>query len=116
VLAYSDPGDALRVRVRSAGRLLISAVVGLDDLGAENASPRVTIAVNVDKKVESEAHVGMTSGQVIQVPTQALVHVSAGTHTAGLRLGPHYYSSRSENVLVVPVSIIATVLPAAPAH
>jgi hypothetical protein len=116
VLAHSDPGDALRISVHSAGRLLISAVAGLDDRGTPDASVRVTIAVNVDKKVESEAHIGMTSGQVIQVPTQALVPVSTGTHTVGLAVGAQYYSSRSENVLVAPVSIIATALPAAPAH
>jgi hypothetical protein len=115
VRTYSTPGRTLRLSVRSAGWLLITAVAGLNDHGAPQASANVTLRVIVDKKVESETQTKVTGGQVAQVPTQALVSVSAGSHTVGLSIDADY-SSRPENVLVAPVSIIATALPAAPAH
>jgi hypothetical protein len=111
----SAPSDELHLSVRSSGRLQISAVAGLDDRGTAGASADVTVQVIVDKKVESEGQTTMTSGQILQVPAQALVPVSAGAHTVGLEVGADY-SARPENVLVAPVSIIATVLPAATAH
>jgi hypothetical protein len=110
---YSAPGHQLRVSVHSAGQLLISAVAGLNDRGALGASAEVTVRVIVDKNVESKAQIEVTSGQIVQIPAQALVPVSAGAHTIGLSVEANY-SSRPENVLVAPVSIIATTLPAAP--
>jgi hypothetical protein len=110
--SYSAPGHQLRVSVHSAGRLLISAVAGLNDRGAPGASAEVTVRVIVDESIESEAQTKVTSGQIFQVPAQALVPVSAGAHTIGLSVEADY-SSRPENVLVAPVSIIATALPAA---
>ncbi len=54
----------------------------------------------------------MTGGQLLQVPAQALVPATAGTHTVGISIDADY-SARPENVFVAPVSIIATVLPPA---
>jgi hypothetical protein len=113
VRTYSAPGHQLNVSVHSAGRLLVSAVVGIDDQGAPGATGRVTARVIVDKHVESEAQTEVSGGQIFQVPAQALVPVSAGAHTIGLSIEADY-SSRPENILVAPVSIIATTLPAVP--
>jgi hypothetical protein len=110
---YSAPGHQLRLRVHSAGRLLISAVAGLNDRGAADASAEVTVRVILDNRVESETQTQASSGQRLQIPAQALVPVSAGAHTIGLAVEADY-SSRPENVLVAPVSIIATTLPALP--
>jgi hypothetical protein len=110
VRTYSTPGHQLRLNIHSAGRLLISAVAGFNDRGAPGASAEVTVRVIVDKSVESEAQAKMTSGQIFQIPAQALVPVSAGAHTIGLSIEADY-SSRPENVLVAPVSIIATAVP-----
>lgn len=112
VQTYSPPGHQLRLSIHSTGRLLISAVAELNDRGAPGASAKVTVRVIVDKSVVSEAQTEVTSGQGFQVPAQALVPVSAGAHTIGLSIEADY-SSRPENVLVAPVSIIATTLPAA---
>lgn len=75
----------------------------------------MTVRLIVDKSVESEAQTEVSTGQTSQMPAQALVPVSAGAHTIGLSIEADY-SSRPENVLVAPVSIIATTLPAAPAR
>ena len=71
----------------------------------------MTVRVIVDKRVESEAQTDVSSGQVSQIPTQALTPVSAGAHTVGLSIEADY-SSRPETVAVAPVSIIATAHPA----
>jgi hypothetical protein len=75
----------------------------------------VTVSVIVDDNVVREIQTKMTGGQVLQLPTQALVPVSAGAHTVGLSVGADY-SVRPENVLVAPLSIIAMALPATSAH
>jgi hypothetical protein len=105
-----SPGHELHINVRFAGRLLVSAIAGLTDHGAPEASANVTVQVIVDKNVESEVQTKITGGQVVQVPTQALISVSAGAHTVGLAVEADY-SSRPENVFVAPVSIIARALP-----
>jgi hypothetical protein len=110
---YSTSGHQLHLTLRSAGRLLVSVITGLDDKGLPGASAAVTVRVIVDKKVESEAQTEVSSGQVSQIPTQALTPVSAGAHTVGLSIEADY-SSRPERVVVAPVSIIATALPAVP--
>jgi len=110
VQTYSAPGHQLHLSAHSAGRLLISAVAGLNDRGAPAASAKVTVRVIVDNTIASESQTEVTGGQVLQVPAQALIPVSAGAHTIGLSIEANY-SSRPENVLVAPVSIIATTLP-----
>lgn len=110
IRTYSAPGHELHLKVSSAGRLLISAVVGLSDQGTSGASATVIVRVIVDERTESEDQARLTSGQSFQVPAQALVPVSAGAHTIGLSIEADY-SSRPENVLVAPVSIISTTLP-----
>lgn len=110
---YSTPGHQLHLTFRSTGRLLVSALAGLDDKGVPGASAAVTVRVIVDKRVESESQTDVSSGQVTQIPTQALTAVSAGAHTVGLSIEAGY-SSRPETVAIAPVSIIATTLPAVP--
>jgi hypothetical protein len=110
---YSAPSHHLRISVPSAGRLSISAIAGLNDRGIPGASAEVTVRIVVDKRVESDAQTEVTSGQILQIPAQALVPVSAGTHTIGLSIEAHY-SSRPENVLVTPISIIVMAFPPAP--
>jgi hypothetical protein len=111
----APPGHEVRISVRSAGSLLISAVAGLSDQGPAQAGANVTVSVIVDDNVVREIQTKMTGGQVLQLPTQALVPVSAGAHTVGLSVGADY-SVRPENVLVAPLSIIAMALPATSAH
>jgi hypothetical protein len=105
----------LRISVRSAGSLLISAVAGLSDQGPAQAGANVTVSVIVDDNVVREIQTKMTGGQVVQLPMQAFVPVSAGAHTVGLSVGADY-SVRPENVLVAPLSIIAMALPATSAR
>lgn len=111
VRTYSAPGHQLRLSVHSAGRLLISAVAGLNDQGSPGASAEVTVRMIVDKRIENAAQTEVTSGQILQIPAQTLVPVSAGAHMIGLSIEADY-SSRPENVRVAPVSIIVTALPA----
>jgi hypothetical protein len=72
----------------------------------------VTVRVIVDHRVASEGQIEMQGGQLVQVPAQALASVAAGAHAVGLSIQAHC-SARPENVLVAPVSIIATALPPA---
>lgn len=72
----------------------------------------MTVRVIIDDRVASEGQTEMTGGQLLQVPAQALVPATAGTHTVGISIDADY-SARPENVFVAPVSIIATVLPPA---
>jgi hypothetical protein len=106
------PGREVHLAVRSAGRLLISGTVGLTDRGGREASAEVTAQVIVDGNVKSEAQTNMMGDQVVQLPIQALVPVTAGSHAVGLSVRASY-DTRPEDVLVAPVSVIATALPAA---
>lgn len=103
----------LDISVRAPGRLSITAVAGLKDHGAAQATADVGVRVIVDGHVVSRVHTEMSGGQLVQVPAQAQVSVAAGAHTVGLSIEASY-SARPENILVGPVSIIATALPRAP--
>ncbi len=109
---YVPAPHQLHISLHSAGHLSITAVIGLNDHGTSQATANVTVRVIIDDRVASESETEMTGGQLLQVPAQALVPATAGTHTVGISIEADY-SARPENVLVAPVSIIATILPPA---
>jgi hypothetical protein len=96
-----------------AGEVSITAVAGLSDRGAPQTTAQVMVRAIVDRRVVSEAHIEMSGGQLAQIPVQAGTQLRAGAHAVGLSVEADY-SARPENVVVAPVSIVATVLPLAP--
>jgi hypothetical protein len=105
------PGREVNVLFRSPGRLLISAIVGLENEGSPSTTARIILELRVDRRHVAESQVTITGGQVIQVPIQALVNVSTGSHTAGLAVQAEYRSNGPGDVLVTGVSIIAGAFP-----
>ncbi len=108
----STPGQELRVHARAQGRLLISAIVGLRNEGTPATTADVTLDVILDGRPAGEHQVQFTGGQTLQVPVQALVNIPAGSHTVGLTVDAKYSSNEPGDVLVSPVSLIASTLPA----
>jgi hypothetical protein len=105
------PGREVHLLFRSAGRLLVSAIVSLKNEGAPQTTARITLKLEVDRHPVSESFTTTTGGQVLQVPIQTLVNVSAGSHTAGLEVSAEYSSSTLGDVLVSGASVVASALP-----
>jgi hypothetical protein len=106
------PGREVHLLFRSAGRLLVSAIVSLKNEGAPQTTARITLKLDVDRHPVSESFTTTTGGQVLQVPIQTLVNVSAGSHTSGLEVSAEYRSSTPGDVLVSGSSVVASALPA----
>lgn len=111
-LGGPTPGREVHLLFRSAGRLLVSAIVSLYNQGAPQTTAHITLQLNVDRHPVSESVTTTTGGQVLQVPIQTLVNVKAGSHTAGLEVSAQYGSSTPGDVLVSAASVIASALPA----
>jgi hypothetical protein len=108
----ATPGQEVHLRARAQGRLLVSAIVGLRNEGTPATTADVTFNVTLDGRPVGEHEVQFTGGQTLQVPVQALVNIRAGSHTVGLTVDAKYSSNEPGDVLVAPVSLIATMLPA----
>jgi hypothetical protein len=65
----------------------------------------------VDQRRVAESQITSVGGQSVEVPIQALAAVSAGSHSAGLKVEVEYDSVGSGDVLVSGVSLIASALP-----
>jgi len=105
------PGREVHILLLSFGRLLVSAIVSLKNEGPPETTARITFDLTVDRHRVTESHVTISGGQVLQVPIQTLVNVSAGSHTAGLAVTAEYDSSAPGDVLVSGASVIASALP-----
>jgi hypothetical protein len=110
------PGREVHVLFRSAGGLLVSAIVGLKNEGAPQTTAHITLGLNVDRRRVAESQLTITGGQVVQMPIQTFVNVSAGSHTAGLGVRAEYDSSTLGDVLVSAASLIASALPGVEAN
>jgi hypothetical protein len=107
------PGREVGLSLRTPGQLLASAVVGLHDDGQPDTTATVQLHVIVDGISVSTGSVVVAGGQQIQAPIQALRRVSSGHHTVGVALGASYSSSAPGEVVVSPVSLVASALPVA---
>ncbi len=105
------PGREVHLSLPSSGRLLLTAIVGLNNQGTQNTIARITLELNVDGNPVNESTVDSAGGQIVQVPIQALVNVSSGAHNAGLAVRAEYKSSGPGDVLVTTTSLVATSLP-----
>ncbi len=111
-----QPGRELRLRLRSHGQLLVSAVVELRKLGSTGSSVRIRLGIVLDRKeldMKDQQEVEVSGGQQTQVPLQALIPVGEGAPTVGVFTGfAHYIGpENSGDLLVGPVSLIVTALP-----
>jgi hypothetical protein len=107
------PGRELELSLHSPGRLLVSVIVGLHDEGPPGTRAEVTIHLVVDGRLASHSELPLTGGEGTQTPAQLVLPVAAGRHTAGVDVEARYSYYQSGDVLVYPVSVIASVLPAA---
>lgn len=106
------PGREVQLRFRSPGRLVISAIVGLQNAGPPNTTASVAVHLLVDGRWAADDEVAVAGGQRVQVPEQLLARISAGPHTVGVAVAASYHSFEPGDVLVSPVSLIASALPA----
>jgi hypothetical protein len=107
------PGREVELMLHSPGRLLVSAIVGLHDEGPTGTRAELTIHLVVDGRLASHSELVLAGGEGMQAPAQLLVPVRAGRHTAGVLVEARYSYYQSGDVLVYPVSVIASALPAA---
>jgi hypothetical protein len=106
------PGREVTLTLRSPGSILISAIVGLRDEGPAGTRADVRIHLVVDGRLASHSELTMTGGQQEHTPMQLLAPVGAGKHTVGVDVDARYSYYQAGDVLVSPVSVIATALPA----
>jgi len=92
--------------------VLASAVVSLQDQGEPGTTATVDIALLEDDRALSRRVITISGGASLQVPLQALASVPSGPHSVGIGTLARFYSSAGPgDVIVSPVSIIATALP-----
>ena len=111
ILSGATPGREVSIDMQAHGGLLVSAVAGLKNEGSAQTKAGVTLAVVVDGRSVAQSKVTSTGGQLLQVPVQAVEDVSAGKHTVGLAVEAEYSSNAAGDVLVSPVSIVASAVP-----
>jgi hypothetical protein len=101
----------LRVDTHHSGHLLVSTIAGVANDGAANTHAEVSYAVILDERAVSRGEITIAGGQQEQVPIQALVRVTSGSHTVGFQIRAEYSSYGPGDVVVSPVSIVAMSLP-----
>jgi hypothetical protein len=105
------PGREVRIRCRHSGPLMVSAILNLKNEGAPQTTAHVEFSLNIDNKNVSVSQVNLVSGQIVQVPLQALVNASVGWHTVRVEVAADYTSSTPGDVVVSEASVIASALP-----
>jgi hypothetical protein len=105
------PGREVRITLRTAGLLLVSATVNLKDEGTPTSDARIAVGLNVDRKRVAETEITITGGQLLQVPIQTLASVLAGKHTAGLSVSAQYDSAGPGDVIISNASVIVSAAP-----
>jgi hypothetical protein len=109
----TTPGREVALTLRDRGQVLVSAIVGLRDQGPLGSSAQVSIHLVIDGRYASHTEVAMTGGTQTQTPAELLVPLGAGRHTAGVDVDALYSYYQDGDVLVSPVSVVATALPPA---
>jgi hypothetical protein len=100
----------LHFRLRAAGTVLISAVVGASN--EPTSSPvRLELHLLVDGRVVRLRLATVGAGEEAQIPLQDSIHLAAGAHTVTLAPEIDYRGEASGVVDLGPVSLIATLLP-----
>jgi hypothetical protein len=107
------PGREVGLTLRTPGELLASAVVGLRDDAQPNTTATVQLHVILDGESAASSSVVLAGGQHTQVPIQLLRRMSSGHHTVGIEVGASYSSYEPGEVVVSPVSLLASALPVA---
>jgi hypothetical protein len=105
------PGREVGLKLRTPGELLASAIVGLRDDGQPDTTANVQVHLIVDGRSAAASSVVLAGGEQIQTPIQVLHRVSPGSHTVGLQLEASYSSYAPGEVIVTPVSLVASALP-----
>jgi hypothetical protein len=107
------PGREVDLSLRTQGELLASAVVGLRYAAQPNTTATIQLDLIVDGESVAASSVGLAGGERTQVPIQLLRRVRSGVHTVGVELEASYSSYEPGEVVVSPVSLVASALPAA---
>lgn len=107
------PGREVNLSFRTEGELLASAVVGLRDDAQPNTTATVQLRLILDGESTVASSVVLAGGEQTQVPIQLLRRVNSGAHTVGVELEASYSSYEPGEVIVSPVSLVASALPVA---
>jgi hypothetical protein len=111
------PGREVRLHLRTRGQLLVSAIISLAKRGPPSSSVSLEIGIVLDQQrgeaaVAGRRVVSINGGEQMQVPLQALIHVSPGSRTIGVYTGfPAFGGEGSGDLLVAPISLIVNALP-----
>ncbi len=106
------PGRELTIHLRSRGKVLLSAVLGIDNRGASGTHATVSAELVIDRRAGTEHPASLDGGRSLQLPIQEVVTVRPGTHTIGVAYTAKY-SARGPDVFVGPTSLVALLLPTA---
>jgi hypothetical protein len=107
------PRREMHLLLRSAGRLVASAIAGLRNDGPPNTTAHVSVSLFVDGCDAASSETALDGGRAVQAPIQLFGKAAPGWHTIGVQLNASYSSYEPGDVFVSPVSLIATVLPPA---
>jgi hypothetical protein len=107
------PGREVHLSLKAPGEVLVSSIAGLHDEGAPTASAVVTLYLIVDGKFATNSSSSIAGGRSAQLPAQLTVRLPAGAHTVGAEAEAKYSTAEPGDVMVSPVSLMATVVPSA---
>jgi hypothetical protein len=116
----ATPHRTVTVHLRFAARLIASAVLAVEKQGTPATYAEVRTALLVDARPTTQSTTTgelttattIRGGQTLQVPLQAVVSVPAGTHTIGVYDQAEYFGSGPGDVVIGPISLIVSALPA----
>jgi hypothetical protein len=111
--AVLSPGREVHLLLRSAGRLVASAIAGLRNEGPPNTTAQVSLRLIVDGCRAEGSETVLDGGRSAQVPIQLFAKAAPGWHTIGVEVSASYSSYAPGDVLVSPVSVIASAFPPA---
>ena len=109
---FSMHGKEVSLSLRSPGELFASAIIGLRYDGQPNTTAQVKLRLALDGRSATVSEAVLVGGQQTQVPMQLLRRMSSGHHIVGIELGASFSSYEPGEVVVAPVSLLASALPA----
>jgi hypothetical protein len=112
-VGLAAPGREVRLIFKRPGDLLASGAIGLHYLGPPGDLATVHLSVIIDGRVTRATHVRLAGGEQLQSPIQAFAGLVAGEHRVGIVVGASYETYEGGDVLVSPVTLVASAAPSA---
>ncbi len=107
------PGREAHFKLTFRGRVLVTAIVGLDDQGPKGTTAEASLAVILDGRIVEQSRLRLLGGEAQRVPLQVPIELDSGSHRVGLTADAHYdYTFDTPgDVIVGPVTITVAALP-----